>query len=35
MDEEDNGFIVVKNISYDLSKLSPGERHRYFFQTKR
>jgi hypothetical protein len=35
MDEEDNGFIVVKNISYDLSKLSPGERHRYFFKQKK
>jgi len=30
MDEDvDTGTIVVNNISYDLSKLSPDERHRF------
>ena len=29
MDEDvATGTIIVKNISYDLSKLSPDERHR-------
>lgn len=29
MDEDvDIGTIIVKNISYDLSKLNPEERHR-------
>jgi hypothetical protein len=27
-DDSEIGTIIVKNISYDLSKLSPGERHR-------